>query len=314
MSTQYIIKFETNGTETDGVVELKRNKSNIPIITVRTHSDKSNESNQTLLYKFMTNDFAKATFEDTERKCILCCKKANSNIFTNTFTIVFDSSSSSAYSEFKKTYNEFVNSKYETEYYPSERVMYVGEVLYKKEANDIITERIPNGTGVLYYDLPDQMIKYVGEFENGMYDGAGIFYTTDGKISIQANNISAGIPTQKAKISINFKTKQETLEINMNEVWDKFMLSSKDLKKKLVLTDTFVNEVSYLYWNYTDLEEHTLCEKSTDDKFVALWETLREYQTRTDEKDALFAKELKAYLVLSTLVIIFTNILSIYLF
>ena len=74
----------------------------------------------------------------------------------------------------------------------------LGEVLYKTN-NTNIRDRLPNGTGILYYDLPYHKIRYVGEFENGMYDGTGIFYTMDGKISIRTNNISNGITHTKSK-------------------------------------------------------------------------------------------------------------------
>ena len=59
----------------------------------------------------------------------------------------------------KKTFTEMSNTKYETEYYPSGRVMYVGEVLYKKK--DELVTRIPNGVGTLYYDIDDYKIKYM---------------------------------------------------------------------------------------------------------------------------------------------------------
>jgi hypothetical protein len=39
--------------------------------------------------------------------------------------------------------------------------------------------------------------------------GAGVFFNAAGTISLKANNISNGIPTQKGKLEINFKTRKE---------------------------------------------------------------------------------------------------------
>ena len=98
--------------------------------------------------------------------------------------------------DFKKNLLELMGTKNETIYYPNGRIWYVGEVLHVKE-NDSVVDRIANGNGTWYYDGLSSRIKYQGEWENGKFDGAGIFYSYDGKMSISANNISGGIPTQK---------------------------------------------------------------------------------------------------------------------
>ena len=170
--SQFIVKFNTNNTtDIDSFVEfIKDNKQ--AILTVKTHTE-------TLFYKFMTNDFADVMFDDNMRSCTLTYKDYNNNDLLQS-TIKFDSSSTSAYTEFKKCFGEHLNSKYEVEYYPSGRELYIGEVLYKKDENGILLARIPNGSGTIYYDLPDHKIQYDGEFEEGLYDGAGIFYNNDG--------------------------------------------------------------------------------------------------------------------------------------
>lgn len=284
MATQYIIKFIKNDDEeVDGYVELSRDILNIPFISVRTHKNTSDEMNQTLLLKFMTNNFAKVEFNDDNTSCIIKYKDGNSR---NTYisTIYFDSNSFSAYSEFKKTFLELYNSKYETEYYPSGRVSYVGEVLYKKGTNDEVIGRVPNGKGVVYYDLPGYKIKYTGEFENGYYDGSGVFYNQDNKISLIAKNISAGIPTQKITLKINYNKKKETIDIQINNLWEKNNITDKIVKRNIAMSDTFVNDLAKTHWTINDIPLECLVfqDKSLDDKYFELWSILNIQNSKTN--------------------------------
>jgi len=265
MDTQYIIKFikDTFDVEVDGYVTLFKNH-NIPIISVATHNNINHELYQTLLYKYITNSL-QVTFDDNLMKCKIYYDEYKS-------TISFDDSSASAYAEFKKQFSELLNSKYETELYPSGNVMYIGEVLTDSD------KRIMNGTGTLYYDTPYYKIKYTGEFENSLPDGAGIFYSMDNKIYLTANNISSGIPTQSGKLYIM----KETIELEFDEVWEKFALnSSKDDKKEFILSDTFVMDIAELYWDNMDisLDELLFKDASTDEKYIKLWKELKEQQS-----------------------------------
>ena len=270
MATLDIIKFTTDGITVDGYVELtKRNGSSL--ITVRTCKDVLDNSNQNLLYKFITNNFAEISFDHITTSCSLVYKEGKNKDSIKS-TISFDSNSSSAYLQFKKTFTEMTNTKYETEYYPSGRVMYVGEILYK-EMNENIRERVPNGSGTIYYDVPGYKIKYTGEFEGGLYDGAGTFYNLDNKISLTANNISSGIPTQKAKLNINYSKKKESINIVFNDIWLKFNLTDKLTKMNIVLSNEFVTDLAKLYWSPQDITMDALVfyDKSLDDKYFELW-------------------------------------------
>jgi len=277
MSTQYIVKFIDTlfNTEKDAFVELM--KGNIPIITVRTHNDKYNNMNETLLYKFMTNNFAEVIFYDTDSYVTLCYKDNNSmNLITS--TIKFDNSSASAFTDFKKTFNEMYNTKFETEYYPSGYEMYVGEVLYKKDPLTTFIERIPNGSGTTFYDLPGHMIKYTGEYEAGQYDGQGTFYSMDNKISLKSNNISSGIPIGSGILKFNYNKKRESIIINFNEIWKKYNLMDKSIKKSISREDAFVIDLAKLYWNDTDItiDAAIFNDKSLDDKYFELWNIVRD--------------------------------------
>jgi len=290
MTTLDIIKFTTDGTTVDGYVELAKNNG-IPLITVRTDKEASSNSNQTLLYKFITKNFAQVSFDDTNTLCSLVYKDGNNNDSIKS-TISFDSNSSSAYSQFKKTFTEIANTKYETEYYPSGRVMYVGEVLYK-EIDENFRERVPNGSGTMYYDIPGYKVLYTGEFESGLYDGAGTFYNQDNKISLTANNISSGIPTQKGKLNINYNKKRQTINIVFNDIWKKFNLTDKTTKMNIISSNDFVTDLAKLYWTTEDIPMDALVfyDKSLDDKYFELWQlinknslSLEKVNTNIEEK------------------------------
>jgi hypothetical protein len=318
MTSQYIIKFINNDYETEGYVELYKNKANVSTITIRTHKDPKDEANQTLLHKFMTNNFAKVVFDDNTTNCTISYKDGNSrNVYTS--TIQFDSNSSSAYSDFAKRFTEMYNSKYETEYYPSGREAYVGEVLYKKGKDDVVVGRSPNGKGTVYYDLPGYKIKYSGEFENGLYDGAGIFYSQDNKISLIAKNISAGIPTQKARLVFNYSKRKDTIEIAFNEVWDRYNISDKIMRKNIILSDSFVSDLAKSYWTPNDIPMEALVfqDKSIDDKYLEIWNTLRVQDSKLnqlvfDNNNNQEKNKLLLYILftMSTSLILFTTIIS----
>ena len=286
MTTLDIIKFTIDEMTIDGYVELSKINQN-SLITVRTNADPSASSNQTLLYKFITNNFADVSFDDINTSCTLVYKDGTSQPIIA--KISFDKSSSSAYFEFKKTFTEMANTKYETEYYPSGRVMYVGEVLYKKK-NELVT-RIPNGVGTLYYDINDYKIKYMGEFESGLYDGVGTFYNQDNKITIIVNNISSGIPTQKGKLKINYIKKKATFDIVFNDIWSQLNQTDKNHKKILVSSDNFVNMLVKLFWteNKNTIDSLVFSEKSIDDKYLELWQLISR-NTSSLEKITSFDK------------------------
>ena len=293
MSTQYIVKFNTtnpsNEKDIDGFVELIKSKNDIPIIMVRTHKDKEDIMNETLLYKFMTNNFAEVVFNDISTYCILNCKDSYSSSLIS-YMIFFDSSSGSAYNDFKKTFTEMYNTKYETEYYPSGREMYIGEVLYHKDSTGVVIERIPNGVGTMYYDMPSHMIRYTGEFENGIYDGKGIFYNRDNKIMLTANNISSGIPIGNVKLNINYSKKKETINIDFNDIWKKYNISDKLIRKQVVLSDDFVIDLAKLYWTADEMTMEAIIfhDKSLDDKYFELWNLMCQNTNKLDNLEETF--------------------------
>jgi hypothetical protein len=325
MSTQYIIKFckniETSEPFVDGFVELIKTPSAHNIIEVRTKKDSSDESNTVLVYKIITSNFATVTYDDISMECFLEYKDyyrntGSSSVFKS--VIKFDKSSSSAYTDFKKNFIELTNTQIETVNYANGRVWYIGEVLHVKEGDKLV-DRVAHGQGTLYYDGAKSQPKYVGEFENGKYDGAGIFYSYDGKLSVSANNISNGIPTQKGKLSVNFNKFSEVFEVDFSHVFEKWSskYSTKDEKQIFARSDDFVKIITQMYWNNDEPIERTIFrEQTVEDKQVEIWNKLNELTLQVESlqiENKKIAdkhnKETQKLVSMATILVIFTHTL-----
>jgi len=266
MSNQYIINFTNNlNQNVSSYAELYKTNHEIPVLCVQTCKDKNDKLNKVLFHQFITNSFGKVEFNDEELKFTLTYQDTKNDI-------IFDKNSSSAYTEFKNNMLTLVNSRFETEYYSSGNIMYVGEVLY---TND---NRVPNGNGIMYYDLPNHKIKYSGEFENGAFDGVGVFHDKFGIISLKANNISNGIPTQKGKLEINFKTWKESVNIDFFTVFDEIDINDNNSKVQFVMSDNFLEILAESVCNFDDttLEELKFNEETNEDKITKIYKLLCE--------------------------------------
>jgi hypothetical protein len=325
MATQYIIKFKKNTDDdecfkvndiVDCYVELseyKTNRMKIPTIEVRTCKDAGDDTNVVLLYKHITNKFAKVDFNDSERMCTIIYNGGYNQKTTYTSTMKFDDSSSSAYSDFKTNFESSLNSSFETEYYPSGRVMYIGEMLYNKTEDGNPKNRVPNGDGTLYFNSFNKAIKYDGEFDDGKYDGRGQFYNKEGKITLTALNISNGIPTQKGKLNINFTNKHEVIELTFSEIWEKLGLTNKEQRKKFVMNDNFVNEITKLYWKNDDvgINELSFRENPASEQRSVLWKELKSLRfeiTRMNISSNKLSETNTSQLVHVVLITFFINI------
>ncbi len=111
---------------------------------------------------------------------------------THRFGISFDSRSSASEANF---YSEFMKlrSKYKfTERYQSGNIMIEGT----KTASGY------NGFCIEYHDKEESPIKYMGEYEDGKYDGEGEFFSIDGNIRISCKNICSGKPNGTGRLVI----------------------------------------------------------------------------------------------------------------
>lgn len=286
MSTEYIVKFSKNvgnclfpSEKVDGFVELNPSNNNftVPTIRVRTHKEQNHESNIDLLFKFITSNFATVDFDDDNKSCSLKYKDGYSRSLEYNSVIEFDDSSSSAYSEFKKSFESLLNSKKETEYYDSGRIKYIGDWI-EKDVAPMAKEDVYNGEGVLYFDSHYNRVKYAGEFEDGEFDGAGKFYNSDNNVTLIANNISNGIPVQKGHLHVNFKHRQQVLEIVFNELWVKLDVDDKESKRQLVKSNDFVNIVTsaYLEKSSRNINKLLFEDKNSSEQNVELWNNIND--------------------------------------
>lgn len=286
MSNQYIVKFikdaSYNESSTyDGFLELISDNG-CPTILIRTCKDSTDPKNENLLNLFVSKNMGKINFDQQNLTCTI-----NTNF--KYYRIIFDSSSSSAFSDFKTNFDVSLNSKFDTEYYPkSGYLKYVGEVLYKNNDKSIVT----NGSGTLYYDKPGQKIRYQGEFSEGNFDGAGKFYSSDGRVVLTANNISNGVPVQKGKLEINFG-KQEVIEIKFTELWNKLNLNDKDSIKKFVFSDEFIDEILINFWDNKDvtIEEAKFKYLPEEDKQMVIYNQLKDLRKYMEDTRKIVLKE-----------------------
>jgi hypothetical protein len=278
-TNDYIVKFTKNvhdytrtSEKFDAFLGLNSTNS-IPTIVIRTCKDKFDVNNKILFHKYITKEFAKVEFNDSNRSCSLSYQDGYSRSISYKSLIEFDDNSSSAYSTFKESFEKLLNTKSESQYFDSGRLRYVGEVLELEDE-----ENSYNGNGVLYYNTCSNSKKFIGEFEDGEFDGAGEFYNDDGNIKIVANNISNGIPVQKGKLHINFQSREEVVEIDFSRLWDTLCIKDKRHQRKIVASDNFVNETARLYWGNSDksMDDVVFEEKSTSQQNVEIWNQLKE--------------------------------------
>jgi hypothetical protein len=303
MSNRYIVKFIQNvnypeATGCDAFMELIKGKDNgCPTMIIRTHEESTHPNNKILLNLPVTKNMSNINFSDDESTCAFRSHK-----------IIFDSKSSSAYSCFKNNFEESLNSKFGTEYYPnSEQVMYVGEVLYKENENnegtkDKIKSKLKatsntkfqtikaNGLGTLYYNCEGENVKYQGEFSDGNFDGPGKFHSLDGKVVLTTNNISQGIPTQSGTLKINYANNTQSVNFKFSELWKKLGIDSNtkdstNVIRMKVISDEFVDDVLQVYWpnkNFT-IREVKFKELSYENKHLQLFNQINELKTSLDE-------------------------------
>lgn len=280
MSTEYIVKFSKlidgifePSIKQDGYVELSPSNTNsrIPTISVRTHKDSNDTDNISLLFKFITSNFANVDFDDNNKVCYLSYKDGYSRSIDYKSIIEFDSSSSSAYSEFKNHFENLLTTEQETLYYQSGRVKYIGSI---KKLDNL---EFYNGEGTLYFDSYFNKVQYTGEFEDGDFDGSGKFFNMDNNMTLIANNISNGIPVQNGKLIVNFRNRKEIIDIDFDKLWFDLELSDKNEKRSLVKQVDFVNIIASSYLNTSEKSMNQLIfeDRSTTEQHLIIWNDIQ---------------------------------------
>lgn len=131
------------------------------------------------------------------------------------FGIRFDARSSAAEKNFYSEFSKTRETHYFSERYPSGNRKIEGTKL----------NRGYNGFCVEYYDRAHSPIKYIGDFEDGLYDGSGEFFSEDGNIRLICKNICSGKPNGFGKLIVGRKHYVTDIEMKSHS-----HLSSKDTK------------------------------------------------------------------------------------
>jgi hypothetical protein len=103
-------------------------------------------------------------------------------IFDDKYALQFDKNSQSAADKFTKIIENITKKKYENTYYES------GNLYLRCN----MVDGLADGEGKEFYDDEHFNVKYMGEFEKGLYDGEGTLYSKDQRVALSCNNFSKG--------------------------------------------------------------------------------------------------------------------------
>jgi hypothetical protein len=170
------------------------------------------------------------------------------------FGIRFDTRSSAAEKNFLTEFNKLRKAVQFIESYPSGN----------KKIEGMKTDDGYNGYCIEYYDNVNSPIKYMGEFEDGEYDGVGEFFSEDSNIRLICGTICNGVPNGHGK-----------LIIGKNKI-----VQNVDMKKIKYLANSpsYTNQICMdLFPEYNDLIEQVNFEAmgSVDDKLIYLLKKLQ---------------------------------------
>jgi antitoxin component YwqK of YwqJK toxin-antitoxin module len=126
------------------------------------------------------------------------------------FLLQFDASSASAKTNFVEKINKISKMKYATLYYKSGNIKLEGLQVDGKFTESCIQ----------YYDRSDAPIQYMGLYEDGVKDGPGEFFSKNGELCLQCNNICNNVPNGKAKLIVGRNKQVETLEMKEYKEFD----------------------------------------------------------------------------------------------
>jgi len=126
---------------------------------------------------------------------------------TKKFGLRFDSNSSSSLKIFCEKFEKMRQKKLAIKRYESSNLRFEGVFV-----GDTVT-----GQCMEYYDTPNHQVKYIGEMENGKYDGSGEFFSEDNMFRLICPNICKGTPNGKGQLIIG---NRKPIVINMNEMKD----------------------------------------------------------------------------------------------
>jgi len=275
MATNYIIKYRGENDENyiDGYLEITK-KYNLSTITISTKKDKFTENYDILLFEYIFSENIEVSFNDE-----LFESKINNSI------IKFDSNSSSAWTNYRTLLETIINTKNEIEKYSSGNIKCIGDILYEDNKRKL------HGNGTIFYDLPTKNIMYAGEFENGYFDGTGVFFSSDGNITLDVNNISRGVPILIGTINIKYQDYKITTDIIFTEIWKKLNINTNAEIVSLVSSDKFIDTIANLVWDHIiSYEEYKLESMSLHDKYEFMYSKIKALELLTINNGNLIRK------------------------
>jgi len=258
MSTTFIIKHNLNTTYTfiDGIISINP-IFNYHIINI------ADTTNKILLTEYIYNNI-NILFDD-----ILLESKINNLI------IKFDPEKCIEWTNYKTLIQSIIKTKNEIEFYPSKNIMYIGNMIYM----DCVYKecmRLFHGNGTIFYDKLTNNIMYNGDFNNGLFDGIGVFYSTDNNISITCNNIVNGIPKDKGQIKINYPNYELIKEIDFYNIWNKLNIITNENIIKFVKSNKFVDTITKLIWtNQKSLDDYQFEIMHSNNKLYLLYSKIK---------------------------------------
>jgi hypothetical protein len=157
--------------------------------------------------------------------------------------IRFDRSSSAAYNAFMKQYYKIKEDDSGASYYENGKIKCAGNLLHGKFT----------GHCVEYHNNAHNTVKWIGEMEDGVYDGSGVFFSECGLIKVCANNICNGVPNGVGKLYVC----GELIQTFKFKDLDKIDTSSVDYCNKILQQVRKDHEVIYREgkFNAVDPEE-----------------------------------------------------------
>lgn len=185
------------------------------------------------------------------------------------FGVQFDANSASASTDFVTNLDKIRKKKYSIEYYRSGN----------KRLEGLQVDGQFIGSCIEYYDRDDSPIKYIGDFEDGLYDGEGEFFSVNGELCLTCNNICSGKPNGKGKLVVGQNKQIETIE----------MKEYKDLKST---DDNFTDQI----YSRINPEHETVLElvrferMDTDNKLMYLFDELQKLKVsgKKPERRSIF--------------------------
>ena len=212
-------------------------------------------NNELLFQEYITDKFS---YSVNEKQLVVVSYKGI------IYGIKFDNNSSESLQNFETVMKKILQRKFISIFYDSGRLRMTG----------FFVDDDACGTGTEFYDDDEKSIKYIGEFEDAVYDGAGVFYSKCGKITLEANNICAGKINGMCTLKIMDKNKK----VIKTKEFDYVKANFGNIK---VNSPVFVTIVANHF--YSNLDEILFNSMGLTKKVNKLYDSIKKLENYLDE-------------------------------